>query len=110
MSYAISTTDQFPFQRFLFYSVFLHLSVSVVMLAGVWLQRSGNQWGSIGGGGDSGFKVNIVAPAAPAGIPMLQPTNATDSGVVDPTMYSTLRSPIQRFVPTFSNASLARTA
>ena len=82
MSYAISTTDQFPFQRFLFYSVFLHLAVSVVMLAGVWLQRSGNQWGRIGGGGDSGFKVNIVAPA---GIPMLQPTNATDSGVVDPT-------------------------
>ena len=82
MSYAISTTNQFPFQRFLFYSVFLHLALSVVMLAGVWLQRSGNQWGSIGGDGDSSFKVNIVAPA---GIPMLQPTNATDSGVVDPT-------------------------
>jgi hypothetical protein len=42
MPYAISTTDQFPFQRFLLYSVFLHLALSVVMLAGVWLQRSGN--------------------------------------------------------------------
>jgi TonB family protein len=82
MSYAISTTDQFPFQRFLLYSVFLHLGLPVIMLAGVWLQRSGNQWGIIGGDGDSGFKVNIVAPA---GIPMLQPTNVTDSGVVDPT-------------------------
>src|SRR5438046_10498180 len=82
MSCAISTTDQFPFQRSLFYSVFLHFAVSVVMLAGVWLQRSGNHWGSIGGGGDSGVKVNIVAPA---GIPMLQHTNAADSVVVDPT-------------------------
>jgi TonB family protein len=82
MPYAISTTSQFPFQRFLFYSVFLHLALSVVMLAGVWVQRSGNQWGSIGGDGDSSFKVNIVAPA---GILMLQPTNVTDSGVADPT-------------------------
>jgi len=82
MSYAISTADQFSFQRFLFYSVFLHLALSVVMLASVWLQRSGNQWGSIGGDGDSSLKVNIVAPA---GILMLQPTNVTDSGVADPT-------------------------
>jgi len=44
--------------------------------------------GSIGGAAIPASS-HIVAPA---GIPMLQPTNATDSGVVDPTRVSTRRT------------------
>jgi periplasmic protein TonB len=81
--YAIPTADEFPLKRFLIYSVFFHLGLSAVMLIGLWLQRSGEQWGNIGGGaGDSGVKVNLVSST---GVPMPQPTNATDSAVVDPT-------------------------
>jgi TonB family protein len=82
MSYAISTAEQFPFKRFFLYSVYLHVSLTVLMLVGVWVQRSGNPWGGIGGGENSAVRVSLVPNA---GIPMLQPTNATDSNVVDPT-------------------------
>ena len=82
MSYAISTAEQFPFKRFFFYSIYLHVSLTVLMLVGVWIQRSGNPWGGIGGGENSAVKVNLVSNA---GIAMPQPTNATDSDVVDPT-------------------------
>jgi periplasmic protein TonB len=82
MSYAISTVEEFPFKRFFLYSVYFHISLTVLMLVGVWIQRSGNPWGGIGGGGDSSVKVNLVSNA---GIPMPQPTNATNSNVVDPT-------------------------
>src|ERR1700739_3826824 len=82
MSYAISTADEFPFKRFFVYSVFLHLGLTALTLVGIWVQRSGERWGGIGGGQDSSVKVNLVASA---GIPMPQPANITDSGVVDPT-------------------------
>ena len=82
MSYAISTVEEFPFKRFFLYSVYFHISLTVLMLVGVWIQRSGNPWGGIGGGGDSAVKVNLVSNA---GIPMPQPTNATNSDVVDAT-------------------------
>jgi len=82
MSYAVSITDDFPFRRFFVYSIFFHLSLSACMLIGVWIQRSGEHWGGIGGGGDSSVKVNLVSSS---GIPMPQPLNATDSQVMDPT-------------------------
>jgi len=82
MSYAIANAEEIPFKKFLFYSVCLHLGLTAVMLLGVWMQRSGEMWGGIGSEGDSGIKVNLVSNA---GIPMPQPTNITDSGVVDPT-------------------------
>lgn len=80
MSYAISIADQLPFKRFFFYSVLFHISLSVLMLLGVWVQRSGERWGGIGGGDGSAVKVTLVPST---GIPMLQPTNAADSNVVD---------------------------
>lgn len=82
MSYVTSTADEYPLKRFLLYSVFFHAALSAVMLVGMWLQRSGVGWGGIGGGNDTNVKVNLVSSA---GIPMPQPTNMTDSGVVDPT-------------------------
>ena len=81
MTEAVYNLDPFPLKRYLSYSVFFHLSLTVLMLIGVWVQRSGDAWGGIGGG-DSGVKVNLVASA---GIPMPQPTNVTESAVVDPT-------------------------
>jgi periplasmic protein TonB len=81
MSYAISNADQLPFKRYLSYSVYLHLSLTALMLIGIWVQRSGERWGGIGGGADSGVKVNLVSSA---GIPMPNPTNVTESEVMDP--------------------------
>ena len=88
MSYAIATVEQIPFKRFLLYSALLHLSLTVLMLLGVWIQRSGNMWGGIGGDGNSNVRVSLVSSA---GIPLPQPTNVTDSGVVDTT--KTLHNP-----------------
>jgi protein TonB len=82
MSYATSIYAEYPFKRYFRYSVFLHVSLTVLMLVSIWIQRSGDRWGGIGGG-DSGVKVNLVSSA---GIPMPRPTNATaESEVVDPT-------------------------
>lgn len=89
MSYAVSITEDFPFRRFFVYSVIFHLSLTAAILIGMWVQRSGEQWGSIGGGaGDEGVKVSLVSSA---GIPMPQPTNITDSHVIDPS--KTLHNP-----------------
>jgi len=78
MTDALYTT---PFKRCFSYSVFFHVSLTVFMLIGVWIQRSGNPWGGIGGG-DSGVRVNLVASA---GIPMPPTANPTESEAVDPT-------------------------
>ena len=83
MAYAVPITDEFPFKRFFIYSVFLHLSLTALMLIGLWIQHSGEQWGSIGGGaGNEGVKVSLVSNA---GINVPQPMNVTDSHVIDPT-------------------------
>lgn len=83
MSEAVYNIDDLGFRRFFVYSVFLHLFLSALMLVGVWVQRTGERWGGPGSGaGDSSTKVNLVAST---GLPMPQPTNITDSGVVDPT-------------------------
>ena len=81
MTTAAYTYDDLPFKRFFYYSAFLHLALSALMLFGVWVQRSGNAWGGIGGG-DSGVKVSLVASA---GIPMPPTENPTESVAVDPT-------------------------
>lgn len=81
MTEAVYNLDQFPLKRYLSYSVFFHVSLTVLMLIGVWIQRSGDPWGGIGGG-DSGVKVNLVASA---GIPMPPTSNPTESEAVDPT-------------------------
>jgi len=74
-------TDDLPFKPFFYYSVFLHLALSALVLFGVWVQRSGNPWGGIGGG-DSGVKVSLVPSA---GLPMPPTENPTESVAVDPT-------------------------
>ncbi|HTA60752.1 MAG TPA: TonB family protein [Candidatus Baltobacteraceae bacterium] len=80
MSYAIQTDDA-PFKRFLGYSAWLHIGLIAAVALSVWIQRSGNPWGGIGGG-DSGVKVDLVSSA---GIPMPHPVVPTPSQVVDPT-------------------------
>jgi periplasmic protein TonB len=81
MTTAVYTSDDLNLKRYFSYSVFLHLSLSVLMLLGVWVQRTGDRWGGIGGG-DSGVKVNLVSSV---GIPMPPTENPTESEAVDPT-------------------------
>ncbi len=79
MTDAVYTPNDLNFKRYFSYSVFFHVSLSVLLLLGVWVQRSRNPWGGIGGG-DSGVRVGLVASA---GIPMPPPANPTDSEAVD---------------------------
>jgi periplasmic protein TonB len=84
MPYAVANSQDssdLSIKPFLGYSVFLHVGLTVAMLLGIWIQRNAVPWGGIGGG-DSGVKVNLVSGA---GIPMPQPTVATESATVDPT-------------------------
>ena len=76
------TIDDLSFKRFFTWSLILHVALTATVLLSMWLQRSGEAWGGIGGGGDGSVKVNLVASA---GIPMMQPTNTTESEAVDPT-------------------------
>jgi protein TonB len=80
MDYAANNYEA-PFKRFLGYSAWLHIGLIAAIGLSVWIQRSGNPWGGIGGG-DSGTKVNLVSSA---GIPMPHPAVPTPSDVVDPT-------------------------
>ena len=82
MSYAIHADDP-PFKRFLGYSAWLHIGLVAAVGLSVWIQRSGNPWGGIGGG-ESGVKVDLVSSAS-AGIPMPHPNVPTPSDVVNPT-------------------------
>jgi len=83
MSELVYNPDELRLKKYLSYSVFFHVGLTVLMLAGAWLQRTGDNWGGIGAGGDSSVKVNLVAPSA--GIPMPPTINPTESQVVDPT-------------------------
>ncbi len=80
MSYA-ATSEDLPLKKYLSYSVLLHIALTVLLLAGIYLQRTGDPWGGIGGG-DTGVKVSLVANA---GIPMPPTINPTESEAVDPT-------------------------
>ena len=83
MQEATYNLDEFGLKRFLGYSAWFHIGLTALMLVGVWVQRSGNVWGGIGGGGDSGVRVNLVSSA---GIPMPQPSiTSVESNAVDPT-------------------------
>jgi len=75
-------TDELDLKPFLGYSVFMHFGLTVLLLIGIWFQRNAVPWGGVGGSGDSGVKVNLVASA---GLPMPQPNVFADSHVVDPT-------------------------
>src|SRR5580704_16032072 len=80
MDYAANQYEA-PFKRFLGYSAWLHIGLIAAVALSVWIQRSGNPWGGIGGG-DSSVKVDLVSSA---GIPMPHPVVPTPSQVVDPT-------------------------
>jgi len=81
MEYAANNYEA-PFKRFLGYSAWLHIGLVAAVALSVWIQRSGNPWGGLGGGGDSSVKVNLISSA---GIPMPHPIVPTPSQVVDPT-------------------------
>jgi protein TonB len=83
MHHAAFNLDDHSFNRFLGYSAWFHIALSALLLVGVWVQRTGNAWGSLGGGGDSSAKVTLVSSA---GIPMPQPAiTSPESSAVDPT-------------------------
>lgn len=79
MTTAVYTYDDLSLKRYFSYSVLFHISLTVLMLFGVWIQRTGTEWGGIGGG-DSGVKVTLVSSA---GIPMPPTVTPTDSQNVD---------------------------
>ncbi|HXX13698.1 MAG TPA: TonB family protein [Candidatus Eremiobacteraceae bacterium] len=81
MSEAVYTPDELRLTKYFTYSVFFHGALTVLMLGGVWLQRSGEAWGGVGGG-DTGVKVNLVS-APSAGIPMPPNITPTESEAVD---------------------------
>jgi len=77
------TLDDLSFKRFFTWSIILHVVVTAAVILAVWIQRSGNAWGGIGGGNDSSaVSVNLVPNA---GIPMPRPNIPTESEAVDPT-------------------------
>ena len=49
MDYAANNYEA-PFKRFLGYSAWLHIGLIAAVVLSVWIQRSGNPWGGIGGG------------------------------------------------------------
>ncbi len=81
MAYAATNSSDLSFKPFFGWSVFFHFVLTVLMLAGVYIQRNSVPWGGVGGG-DSEVKVNLVASA---GIPMPRPIIPTESATVDPT-------------------------
>jgi len=80
MDYAANNYEA-PFKRFLGYSAWLHVGLIAAVGLSVWIQRSGNPWGGVGGGASS-VKVDLVSSA---GIPMPHPVVPIPSQVVDPT-------------------------
>lgn len=83
MNAAIANPDDLGLKKFFVYSVLLHVSLSVLIIASIYLQRRGSAWGGIGGGGGGAVKVNLVGSLA--GIPMPTAPAAMESKAVDPT-------------------------
>jgi periplasmic protein TonB len=81
MSEAVYTSEDLSLKRYFSYSVFFHVGLTAILIATIWLERSGDAWGGVGGG-DTGVKVSL---ASSAGIPMPPTINPTESQVVDPT-------------------------
>jgi len=78
-----ATYPELSLRRYFGYSAWLHISIALALLAGIYLNVPGNNWGGIGGGASgSTTKVSLVASA---GIPMPQPVVPTTSEAVDPT-------------------------
>jgi periplasmic protein TonB len=83
MSEAVYNADDLSLKRYFSYSVMFHVALTVLLLGSVWLERTGENWGGIGAGGDGSIKVNLVAPNA--GLPLPPNITPTESQVVDPT-------------------------
>ncbi|HTC41223.1 MAG TPA: energy transducer TonB [Candidatus Acidoferrales bacterium] len=81
MSEAVYTSEDLSLKRYFSYSVFFHVALTAILIATIWLERSGDAWGGVGGG-ETGVKVSL---ASSAGIPMPPTINPTESQVVDPT-------------------------
>ena len=91
MPYAAYNLDDLSFNRFLGYSAWFHIALTALLLVAVWVQRSGNAWGGIGGGDNSGVKVSLVSSA---GIPMPQPNlTSLESKAVDLTKGLNMEEP-----------------
>lgn len=91
MPYAAYNLDDLSFNRFLGYSAWFHIALTALLLVAVWVQRTGNAWGGIGGGDNSGVKVSLVSSA---GIPMPQPNlTSLESKAVDLTKGLNMEEP-----------------
>ena len=81
MSTTFAQTEDSGLQKFLGYSLSLHILLAILIAVGTYV-KLGNEWSGLGGQAGSETKVNLVSSA---GIPMPKETNVTDSQVVDPT-------------------------
>ncbi|HEY2117813.1 MAG TPA: energy transducer TonB [Candidatus Acidoferrum sp.] len=84
MAYTATNTQApgLSFKPFFGWSVFLHVLLTALMLAGVYIGHSAVPWGGVGDDSSSDVKVNLVSSA---GIPMPRPIIPTDNATVDPT-------------------------
>jgi len=87
---AVYTSDDLNLKRYVSYSVLFHIGLSLLMLLGIWLERTGESWGGIGGAGDGAVKVSLVASA---GVPMPPTITPTESQVIDPTKGLNMEEP-----------------
>ena len=81
MSTTVAHTEETGLQKFLGYSLSLHILLAVAIAAGAYLNL-GNEWSGYGGQAGSDTKVNLVSSA---GIPMPREQVVTESQTVDPT-------------------------
>lgn len=77
-----ATYPELSLRRYFGYSAWLHICIAVALVAGIYLNVPGNNWGGPGGGSTGSVQVSLVPSA---GIPMPQPIVPTKSDTVDPT-------------------------
>jgi protein TonB len=76
-----ATYEEFNLRRTVVYSLLLHGALAGAIVASALINRAGNPWGGVGGGGST--KVTLVGSVG--GIPLPNPAVTTNSAAVDPT-------------------------
>jgi protein TonB len=93
MSVAVANPDDLTLKRYIVYSLILHGLLTGGVIVSMIFHLQGNNWGSVGSGGEGDVKVSLVSGRA--GIPMPPPPEITESKTFDPTdsLYKTLPQP-----------------
>lgn len=83
MTIAAARYHELTWKKTIVYSLLLHVTLSLAMLASAYLQSRGAEWGGPPGGGSGAVTVDIVRTLP--GIPLPQPAVVTPNRVVDTT-------------------------